>query len=152
MSFEGVLHKYQHAFWLLLILGHVLFINPSYSQESCTEAGGYICHEKNPHQFYRCTGYNSKKLMSCVLGLHFDPIFNVCNWPNPNDCNARIQRSKTTQLNDVGAATQPLTKPIVTTDGIPFKRSSLISENLSTPTSKPPTLPQIRKTFELTGE
>ncbi|XP_029635468.1 chitin deacetylase 7-like isoform X1 [Octopus sinensis] len=151
MGFEGVFHKYQYKFWLLLILGHVLFITPSYSNEICAASGGFVCHEENPSQFYRCIGYKRKILMSCNTGLHFDPEFNVCNWPNSNDCSAQINRSKTTKLNDVGAATKPPTKSVVTTHGVPFKRSSLLSKILPTTTSKPSTHPQTTKIFELTG-
>uniref|UniRef100_A0A0L8FI29 Chitin-binding type-2 domain-containing protein n=1 Tax=Octopus bimaculoides TaxID=37653 RepID=A0A0L8FI29_OCTBM len=143
MGFEGVFHKYPHKFWLLLILVHVLFITPSYSYEICAESGGYMCHEEHPNQFYRCTGYNRKALMSCGTELHFDPRFNVCNWPNPNDCSAQINRSKTTKLNDVGAATKPPTTKILSTT------TSKPSTHPQTTTSKPSTHPQ--KIFELTG-
>ncbi|XP_036358301.1 chitin deacetylase 7-like isoform X2 [Octopus sinensis] len=150
MGFQGFYQRRQHTFWLSLILLHVLFIIPSYSQESCTETGDYKCHETDDSKFYHCTGPKHGILKNCGKGLEFNPSLKVCVWPGVDHCKSQRDQSKTT--NDVGATAKPPTKSTTTSKPSTHPQTtSKPSTHPQTTTSKPSTHPQTTKIFELTG-
>lgn len=48
----------------------------------------YIPHPYECSQFYVCEG-SMPILLNCPDGLHFDPVYNVCNWPWDANCEAQ---------------------------------------------------------------
>ena len=76
---------------LLIILststGHPLLQNADVNVEDniCHSSDELLPHETDCSLYYQCVGL-TPVLRECPSGLYFDPILNICNWPQNVDC------------------------------------------------------------------
>jgi len=57
------------------------------SPSSCPSSG-FVADPNDCTIFYRCDAGDQKLKFTCPIGMHFDQLKSVCDWPHLADCAA----------------------------------------------------------------
>merc|ERR1711915_1072742 len=76
----------------------------------------YVPHPTQCNLYYQCVGL-TPILLHCPGELFFDPILNVCNWPNQVDCESQETGEQESTTAEEKTTTANQETPITTTKG-----------------------------------